>query len=251
MLAEDGDEIAPARRKVTGIDVQPLPAPADGDWTVILKLDPKIREWLLEQVILARFHALGEMGLGKRMRRPAIRPMARPTRKPPARRNGKPRLPANPRGRDEPGLAVEAARVAGHRRLMDGGDAEVPGNLGRRGRERQTGTQGLGAAPGGLDLDEDGTKQERDHAGNQPGQRRVFLHPVPVRRASDSRLAPAIRRSSHVVSGLTHRIAATRARCSPQAATPPTPRATANATNFTPMPILLDAIVAGRAPRVR
>jgi hypothetical protein len=66
VLSEDGTEIAPARRKVTGIDVQPLPAPADGDWTVILKLDPKIREWLLEQVILARFHALGEMGLGKK-----------------------------------------------------------------------------------------------------------------------------------------------------------------------------------------
>jgi hypothetical protein len=66
VLNEAGDEIAPARRKVTGIESAPLPPPADGDWTVILKLDPKLREWLLEQVILARFHALGEMGLGKK-----------------------------------------------------------------------------------------------------------------------------------------------------------------------------------------
>jgi hypothetical protein len=65
VLNDAGDEIAPARKKVTGIETKPLPAPADGDWQVILKLDPKIREWLLEQVILARFHALGEMGLGK------------------------------------------------------------------------------------------------------------------------------------------------------------------------------------------
>jgi hypothetical protein len=66
VLAEDGTEVAPARRKVSGIESVPLPAPADGDWTVILKLDPKLREWLLEQCILARFHALGEMGLGKK-----------------------------------------------------------------------------------------------------------------------------------------------------------------------------------------
>jgi hypothetical protein len=65
VLNDAGEEIAPARRKVSGIETVPLPPPADGDWTVILKLDPKIREWLLEQVILARFHALGEMGLGK------------------------------------------------------------------------------------------------------------------------------------------------------------------------------------------
>jgi hypothetical protein len=65
VLNDDGEEIAPARKKVTGIETVPLPAPSAGDWTVILKLDPKIREWLLEQVILARFHALGEMGLGK------------------------------------------------------------------------------------------------------------------------------------------------------------------------------------------
>jgi hypothetical protein len=66
VLADDGTEVAPARRKVSGIESVPLPAPADGDWTVILKLDPKLREWLLEQCILARFHALGEMGLGKK-----------------------------------------------------------------------------------------------------------------------------------------------------------------------------------------
>jgi hypothetical protein len=66
VLAEDGTEVAPARRKVSGIESVPRPAPADGDWTVILKLDPKLREWLLEQCILARFHALGEMGLGKK-----------------------------------------------------------------------------------------------------------------------------------------------------------------------------------------
>ena len=57
---------APARRKVTSIESVPLPPPSAGDWTVILKLDPKLREWVLEQVILARFHALGEMGLGKK-----------------------------------------------------------------------------------------------------------------------------------------------------------------------------------------
>jgi hypothetical protein len=61
-LNEDGTERKPARKVVESIETVPLPAPSEGDWTVILQLDPPIREWILEQAILARFHVLAMNG---------------------------------------------------------------------------------------------------------------------------------------------------------------------------------------------
>jgi hypothetical protein len=61
-LNEDGAERKPARRKAVEIKRVALPAPSEGDWTVILQLDPPIREWILEQAILARFHVLAMNG---------------------------------------------------------------------------------------------------------------------------------------------------------------------------------------------
>jgi hypothetical protein len=61
-LNEDGTERKPARKVVESIERVPLPAPADGDWTVLLKLDPCIREWVLESAILARLHVLSMNG---------------------------------------------------------------------------------------------------------------------------------------------------------------------------------------------
>jgi hypothetical protein len=61
-LNEDGTEKKPARRKAVEIKQTELPAPSEGDWTVLLQLDPAIREWILEQAILARFHVLAMNG---------------------------------------------------------------------------------------------------------------------------------------------------------------------------------------------
>lgn len=97
-LREDGTVAKPARKVADKIETVPLPAPSDGDPETILKLDPRIREWVLEQCILARLHAIEGMGLGKKDAPSAGTPDGTPA----AGTNGTPSKTSRPARRSSP-----------------------------------------------------------------------------------------------------------------------------------------------------